>query len=85
MNSESGDNNNKLDEIVELLKSLEKRIIKIENDCSKMEDHINFVEVTYNTLRIPLNFVKRRIDRYIGSSNTIELPIINNPNNNIDE
>lgn len=32
----------------------------------KMDEHIDFVEKTYSTLRSPLNYIKSKYDRYIG-------------------
>ena len=55
-------------EILELLKNIEKRLGVIEEhlgivkqDCSKMGDHIDFIEKTYSLLRQPLNYVTRAI------------------------
>ena len=71
----------KLDEIEmeETLKNIEARLQKIEEtlaetqkDCSKMSSHITFIERTYETLRLPLNYIKS----YIGYPK--ELPVIEN-------
>ena len=33
-----------------------------------MGSHINFIEDTYNVLQTPLNYVKRSVERLMGSS-----------------
>lgn len=62
-------------EIVELLKdiqgrldSIEKRLGVVQEGCTKIEDHVNFVERTYTLVRRPLNFIIQRI------SGTSKLP-----------
>jgi len=56
-------------EDIEILKNIEKRLEIIEvhlgivkEDCSKMGNHIDFIEKTYNVLRQPLNYVTRMIN-----------------------
>jgi hypothetical protein len=44
---------NKLDLILEKLNSLEKRVQRIEDDCAKMSNHINFINRIYSTVKIP--------------------------------
>ena len=57
-----------MDEVVSILKSMEKRLDVIENhlgivktDCSKMGEHIQFVENTYQILRTPINYIMGRV------------------------
>lgn len=71
----------KLDHILELLKSIEKRLIVLEDrlsavdqSCQKMNNHIEFVENTYEIVRTPLNFMKNRIEYIMGSKSKTELP-----------
>jgi septation ring formation regulator EzrA len=71
----------KLTEIADSLKSIEKRLESLEHhlkivnkDCSKMNEHIQFVEKTYNAARTPLNFLKNKIELIMGTSSTNELP-----------
>jgi len=68
----------------EILKRIELRLEKIEEsiviiannskivekDCSKMRDHITFIEKTYEVLRTPLTYLKN----YVGG--TKDLPSI---------
>ena len=57
-----------MEEIIQLLKNIEKRLDSIEEhigivgkDCSKINDHITFVETTYNTLRKPFNYFAKKV------------------------
>jgi hypothetical protein len=70
-------------EILNLLRKLEIRIYNIENKCSKMDNHITFIENTYNILRTPLNFIKHRVEYYTGNINNTELPKLENNTNTI--
>jgi len=74
-------------EIIELLKGINSRLDKIENEISdikrtnkKMSDHINFVENTYSLVRTPLGYLKNKIEFIMGNTNhqQIELPKLNN-------
>jgi hypothetical protein len=48
----------------------------IENACSKMNGHIEFVEDTYTNVRAPLNYLKNKIEYMMGRNNDKELPAI---------
>lgn len=59
----------KLDAIIILLKSIESRMVNVEEDlkgckadCKKMNQHIRFVEKTYDIVRTPLNYIKSKIE-----------------------
>jgi len=67
--------------IIQKFDSLEKKIDllnteneSIKKECTKMGSHIDFIEDTYNTLQMPLNYVKKSIERLTGSA-TKDLPI----------
>jgi predicted nucleic acid-binding Zn-ribbon protein len=69
--------------ILEKFESLEKKIDslnknndEIKKECTKMGSHIDFIEDTYTTLQMPLNYLKKSVERLTGSS-TKELPIKN--------
>ena len=69
--------------IIEKFESLEKKIDsinknndEIKKECTKMGSHIDFIEDTYTTLQMPLNYLKKSVERLTGSS-TKELPIKN--------
>ena len=71
-----------LDELRNLKEEIKKLSSKIENldrSCSRMDDHINFVENTYDILRTPLNVVSNLVTNTF-SSGTIEneLPSLEN-------
>jgi len=77
----------KLDSIIIILKSIESRIeIMEENvkgcktDCAKMNNHIQFVEKTYDVVRTPLNYLKSKVE-YLMNNNiqTDELLAIRGP------
>lgn len=58
----------KLDTITEQNRLGDTKMTEIKVECQKMGSHIDFVEDTYNVLQTPLNFVKRSVERLIGSS-----------------
>jgi chromosome segregation ATPase len=69
--------------IIEKFESLEKKIDsinknndEIKKECTKMGSHIDFIEDTYTTLQMPLNYLKKSVERLTGGS-TKELPIKN--------
>lgn len=76
--------NDKLDIIIEKLNSLEQQLFSIKNDlnkianksndiennCSKMKEHIDFVESVYETVKEPLNFFTNKFYYYIGNEIT---------------
>jgi chromosome segregation ATPase len=66
--------------ILEKFDALEKKIDSLEineikKECNKMGSHIDFIETTYDTLQMPLNYVKKSIEKLIGTS-TKDLPTI---------
>ena len=60
--------------VIEKFDALEKKIDLINESSTKMNSHINFVEETYNTLQMPLNYLKKSVERLTGSSSK-DLPI----------
>ena len=61
--------NEKLDDLVDHNNNNDTKINEIKVECKKMGSHINFIEDTYNVLQTPLNYVKRSVERLMGSSN----------------
>lgn len=66
--------------ILEKFDALEKKIDSLEineikKECNKMGSHIDFIETTYDTLQMPLNYVKKSIEKLIGSSSK-DLPTL---------
>jgi hypothetical protein len=43
---------------------------KVEDICSRMNNHISFVEATYTTVKTPMDFVLQKISSYMGISST---------------
>ena len=66
----------KMELILEKLEKLEK-LENIEKNCSKMGNHINFVEAVYETVQAPLQFISNKL-----SSVPAALPSIDNEINN---
>ena len=64
----------KFDTLEKKIDLLNKENESIKKECSKMGSHIDFIEDTYNTLQMPLNYIKRSVERLTGSS-TKDLPI----------
>jgi hypothetical protein len=58
----------KLDALAEHNRNDDLKMNEIKVECQKMGSHINFVEDTYNILQTPLNYVKRSVERLMGSS-----------------
>ncbi len=73
----------KLDTILDSLQHIERRLEKLEKDSSKMSDHINFIQKTYNIVRVPLSYLKNKVEHLMGSHTASELPVIQN--NTIEE
>ena len=66
--------------IIEKFDALEKKIDSLEmseikKECTKMGSHIDFIESTYDTLQMPLNYVKKSIEKIMGSPSK-DLPTI---------
>jgi SMC interacting uncharacterized protein involved in chromosome segregation len=60
----------KFAEIDKKLDSLIENNKEITTECKKMGSHINFIEDTYNVLQTPLNYVKKSVERLMGSSSS---------------
>lgn len=79
--------NDKLQSIIDRLIMIEQKIDKLneriekcELSCKKMDDHINFVENTYETLRTPLDFMKDKFN-YLTGNDGKPLPIMDTKKN----
>lgn len=66
---------NKLDNINSRLNNIELEIKKIKESSGKMDNHIDFIEDTYETLKYPIEYVKKSFDKYISNK---DLPTIEN-------
>ena len=80
----------RFNQIIEKLECIEKRLStieanqgividknkKVEEDCSKMREHINFIENTYSAVRSPLSYIKNKIDFVMGNEVSYELPLL---------
>ena len=66
---------NKLTNIEDRLISIEENNKIVEKDCVKMREHIDFIEHTYDAVKLPLNYLKTNIEYIIGSK-SVEMPLI---------
>ena len=64
-------------DIVHRLEKIEKHLEIVQKDCSKMGNHINFVERTYNAVKFPLEYIKNKVELLSGAERT-PLPVIKN-------
>jgi len=64
--------------LLESIQNIEKRLDKIEKTSTKMSNHINFVEKTYNILRLPLTWLKNKVEY---TSSYQELPLLEDTKN----
>jgi hypothetical protein len=63
--------------IMESFSKLESKINELEKNklnhvqeaCDKMNNHIDFIEETYTTLKTPLNYVKNKVEYLMGYKN----------------
>jgi archaellum component FlaC len=83
------DLNNQLATIINILTNIESRLTNIEEnivsmkednkavekDCCKMREHIDFIEHTYDAVKMPLNYLKTNIEYIIGTKSP-SLPLI---------
>jgi len=68
--------NLRLDSIEKLLQDVyELNEINFTN-CSKMSEHVDFVEKTYTIVKIPLQFLTNKIECIMGSGSQNKLPEI---------
>jgi chromosome segregation ATPase len=68
----------KFESLEKKIDSLNKNNDEIKKECTKMGSHIDFIEDTYTTLQMPLNYLKKSVERLTGAnSGTKELPIKN--------
>jgi hypothetical protein len=58
----------KIDALIQQNNNNDNKMNEIKIECQKMGSHIDFVEDTYNVLQTPLNFIKRNVERLMGSS-----------------
>ena len=73
-----------LDELRNLkkeIKILSDKIERLDRSCSRMDNHINFIENTYDILRTPLNVVSNIVTNTF-SSKQIENKLPSLKNNN---
>ncbi len=65
---------NRLDRIEKILDKIEEKINKINNNQEKINNHMEFVDVLYNNIRKPSEFVINSICYLTGYKDKIKLP-----------
>lgn len=63
-------------EIKELRDEIRALMHLVSASHQKMNQHVDFVENVYTSVRHPLNFVKRRIESWTGHTSSSALPAI---------
>ena len=67
------------EEIVSLKEEMKTLVGVVSKSHSKMDQHVDFVEGVYTSMRHPLDFFKKRIEYFIGNdSSSCSLPIPQN-------
>ena len=69
---------NELENQIKELKCNNDKISDMQVICGKINTHIDFIENTYSAVKMPLNFVKKNIEKLMGKNNTSDLPSLNN-------
>ena len=70
---------NKMDNIENGIKLIHIKLDKCETSCKTMDDHIEFIEETYQSLRSPLDFVRSQVNYITGNvANINQLPQLKN-------
>jgi hypothetical protein len=57
-----------LKDIKQMLITLQNTVDNLSKSTKKLDDHIDFVENTYDTLKYPLNFIKDTINTFTGNT-----------------
>lgn len=61
----------------EEVQSLKEIVLRLEKSCSRMDDHITFVDHVYDKVQAPFNFVLNKVSRVMGRTEQT-LPMIKN-------
>jgi glycerol-3-phosphate responsive antiterminator len=65
------------EEIVSLKEEVKTLVGVVSKSHSKMDQHVDFVEGVYMSVRHPLDFVKKRIEYFIGNdSSSCSMPLL---------
>lgn len=73
---------NKMDNIENGIKLIHIKLDKCETSCKTMDDHIEFIEDAYQSLRSPLDFVRSQVNYITGNvTNINQLPQLTNKAN----
>jgi phage shock protein A len=67
-------------EIKEMRTELKTLVDVVSKSHAKMDQHVDFVENIYSSVRHPLNYVKNRIEQFMGKQQSPCLPQIEDKN-----
>ncbi len=70
----------KLEKLEKLVLALSQKIDNLDRSCSRMDDHIDFVERTYDVLRSPLSLLTNISSRFYSNVEDDNLPQLENRN-----
>lgn len=54
------------------LTNIKEVLTRLDKNCSRMDDHINFVEETYDTLKFPITVLKNKVEQVFGKQKEIK-------------
>ena len=60
----------RLDNIERIQLLILEKINNISKSTENMDTHIDFIEKTYDTVKLPLNYIKTNVERLMGIQNT---------------
>ena len=64
----------RLDNIERIQLLILEKINNISKSTENMDTHIDFIEKTYDTVKMPLNYIKTNVERLMGIQNTSNTP-----------
>lgn len=65
-----------IDELRREIAALRTDVRDLRKVCSRMDDHITFVNGTYNAVRSPMSWIFARVNRMMGVAGPADLPRI---------
>jgi len=71
------DINKKIDRLQCDISDIKTQLNNVESNCNRMDSHISFIENTYDTLRHPINIFKAKIEQVFGKGENKESKMLN--------
>ncbi len=75
----------KCNELLSEIKVLVSEVQQLKKTCNRMDEHISFVQSTYNIVRQPASYVLNRVSSFMGLNSSPELPEIENGRKDFDK